>query len=374
MAELIASLESWVMSLGFEGYTLEAESTQGAVLYSLRGKPSYRIASYEPNQATLAWMKREHVIDCRCLPTGKEGPRTDIPEFGLGPSDDYHSDTSAVSKSMLSVFMESPVEYYHQFITGLMPRKTPTAQMKLGTICHAMLLEKKRLDEACIAYPLSCYSSGERPRLLTDRAEAFARSVKPLIAVRESVLPVIQTIIANAMKSPLAELFKLNAKFETRVDAELYGVKCKCKPDMHIVLSDQVIVPDLKFGAFKPEDWVRSSTRFSYWLQQAHYTAILEKEYGLPVSWSFWAFESVFPYRVGPKTYGRRSIEISRDKHRELLQELKRCQDSGVWEDRFQTEIELKPWDLTQRGEQESSEESTDESEGTEYESTDVEF
>lgn len=368
------------MALSVQGYTESQVSPQGSVLFTAEGKPPYRIASFEPNPATRAWMQRSNVKDGRCSPTGKESAHAEFPEFGIAQGDGYHDDNSAVSKSMLAVFAVSPVEYYHQFITGLMPRKAPTPQMKLGTICHAMLLEKKRLDEVCVAYPHSCYSSGEKPRLISERAAAFDASVYPLIAVREQTIPVAAAIIANAKKSPLGELFRQHsgrAKYEVRVDAEICGVRCKCKPDMHIILSDQIIVPDLKFGAFKPDDWRRSATKFSYELQQAHYTAILQKEYGKPVKWSFWAFETKFPFRVGPKFYGPRSVEIAAEYHRKLLRELKVCQDTNQWIDNFESEIEISPWDLTRRGERVSREEETDhtEQEDNDYENTtDVEF
>ncbi|NCX56405.1 MAG: hypothetical protein EBW87_04310, partial [Burkholderiaceae bacterium] len=140
MAVTDISYESMHIAMEASGYKLKQTSPQGSRLYVADGKLPYRVAHFEPNDATAAWMKRGTVHDARVMDSGEPFARPgELPEFGLESTDDYHSDTSAISKSMLSVFMDSPVEYYHQFITGLMPRKAPTKRMKIGTICHAIL-------------------------------------------------------------------------------------------------------------------------------------------------------------------------------------------------------------------------------------------
>lgn len=363
------SYESMHVAMEASGYKLQQTSPQGSRLYTCDGKPPYRVAHFEPNDATAAWMQRVGAKFGRVTDSGEPFARPgELPEFGLESTDDYHSDTSAISKSMLSVFMDSPVEYYHQFITGLMPRKAPTKRMKIGTICHAILLEHKKIEEVCVQYPYSCLGVGDK--LISGKAKEFEQRMAKdgLIAVKEDSIRVIETTIRNARASEFGALLDLhadNAKYEVRIDEEIYGLKAKCRPDIHIVLADQVIVPDLKFGAFKDEDWKRVSNRFRYWLQTAHYSAILEKRYQRPVSWSFWAFETEFPYRVGPKRYGPRSIEIAANEHKNQMKALKQCYDTGIWKDHFQTEIELDPWSI---GDARNSEETP--TENTEYEET----
>lgn len=352
-------------SLKAAGYTLAKESPRGSRLYEAVGKVSYRVSHLDPNPATAAWMRRCGVQDVRVAGERAVLPG-ELPEFGLERSDDYHSDTEYITKTMLSVAKESLVDYYHMFVTGLMPKKVPTKRMKIGTICHAVLLEHKRIDEACIAFPYSCL--GKNDQLISAKAKEFEAKVAKdgLIAVKEDMIEVIERTIANARASKFGALLDLHsdkAKYEHRVNGELCGLKVKCKPDIHIVLSDQIIVPDLKFGALKPDDWKRVSNRFSYWMQQALYTAILEQHYKLPVSWSFWAFETEFPYRVEPKTYGPRSIEIAASETRNQLKRLKQAYDTGIWKDDFQNEIELDPWSI---GDARNQEETP--TENTEYE------
>ena len=353
METTLQTYAAWEAGLKAMGYTLALTSSQGAVLFSCDGKPSYRLSRFEPNEATACWMKRNNVVDARCDYSDDldyYDQESDLPEFGLEISDPYHDDLGYVSKSMLSVFADSPVKYRAMFLLGTMPRKKPTRPMKLGTILHAMLLERKTLEETVATYPYSCYTSGETPRLSTKRAEAYERKVAPLICVRDSELPTIRTMIKSAMESPFGELLRTHsdrAKFETRVDGEICGVKVKCKPDLCVILDDQIVVPDLKFTAtFGKDEFERTARRFQYALQAVHYSAILEQAYGLPVSWSFFVGETVPPHRFGVREFDTRSMEIAAEYHRDLLTQLKRCHETGEWSDTFDTTMTIAPWDI----------------------------
>lgn len=370
------SYESMHIAMEASGYKLKQISPQGSRLYVADGKLPYRVAHFEPNDATAAWMKRGTVHDARVLDSGEPFAQPgELPEFGLESTDDYHSDTSAISKSMLSVFAASPLEYYHQFITGLLPRKKPSKQMKIGTAVHAMLLEKKTIDEACVSYPYSCYVGD---RLSSAKAKSFDQKVSPLVAVREDDMRAIQKIVENAKAGEFGKLLELHsdqAVFEKRIDAEIEGIPCKCRPDLLILLSDQAIICDLKVGVVKPDDFWRNAKSFGYSLQASHYSKIVQKEYGLPVTWRFWALESTFPYRVEPYWYEDRSMEIANDAHRDLLRRLKKCYDTGNWSDNFEHEKVLNPWDVCHQGESVTPEELSDATyEQTEYTPEDLDM
>ena len=342
---------AWEAYLKKQGYVVEKTSTQGSCLFSCDGKPSWRVSTFPPNEATALWLESTGTQDARCCFAGSpDWEPSDLPEFGLEVKDAYHDDLAYVSKSMLSVFADSPVKYRAMYLLGTMPRKKPTRPMKLGLILHSMLLERKTLDETCIAYPYSAYTDGETPRLSTKRAEAFEAKVTPLICVRESEMPTIRTMVKAAMESPFGDLLRTHsdkAKFETRVDGELCGLKVKCKPDIHVILDDQIVVPDLKFTAlFGQDEFEKTARRFSYFLQTVHYSAILEQKYGLPVKWSFWVGETVPPHRFGIRDYDPRSIEIAAEYHRDLLTRLKACYDTDVWQDTFNTTMTIAPWDV----------------------------
>ena len=210
------------------------------------------------------------------------------------------------------------------------------------------------------ALPISCIGAGGK--LLSSKAKSFEERLHPLMAVRECDMSAIQQIVANARASEFGKLLELHsdrALFERRFDAEIEGVPCKCKPDLLILLSDQAIICDLKVGVVKPDDFWRNAKNFGYSLQASHYSKIVKKVYGLPVTWRFWALESSFPYRVEPYWYEDRSMEIANDSHRDLLRKLKRCYETGVWVDNFEHEKVLSPWDVSYKGESVTPEELT---------------
>lgn len=81
----LQSFAAWEAGLRAIGYTLSATSNQGAALFSCEGKPSYRISTFEPNEATACWMRRNGVLDARCSDSDDLAyyDRTsDLPEFG----------------------------------------------------------------------------------------------------------------------------------------------------------------------------------------------------------------------------------------------------------------------------------------------------
>ncbi len=348
MSEPPATFAVWQAGLTAQGYTLADTAKNGSAWFVCDGKQSWRVSPWPPNEATAAWMSRTGVLNGRCQVSEERHCElaSDLPEFGLETGGDgYHDDLSAINKSMADVFDDSPERYRATFITKTMPAKVPKKPLKVGLICHAILLEEKRLEEAAIAYPYSCYSG---TRLSSKKAAAYEAKVAPLIAVREGDLPTIRRIVDKVLASPFGDLIRLHhdkVKREVRVDATLFGLPCKCKPDLHVVLDDQIIVADLKFGAYEPPDWERSQRKFKYWLQQAWYTLVLEAYYNRPVSWSFWAFETQPLWRGGPKDYDPLTIEMDRDYTIKLIKRIQQAYETDVWQDNFNSTVTRNSWD-----------------------------
>jgi hypothetical protein len=76
---------AWGAGLTAMGYELSLTSDQGSSLFVADGKASYRVSSFEPNEATACWMRRNNVVDARCADSGDVDyyDRTsDLPEFG----------------------------------------------------------------------------------------------------------------------------------------------------------------------------------------------------------------------------------------------------------------------------------------------------
>lgn len=85
MTESLQTYSAWEAGLKAMGYTLSSTSNQGSALFACEGKPSYRLSSFEPNEATACWLKRNSVVDARCADSDDldyYDRESDLPEFG----------------------------------------------------------------------------------------------------------------------------------------------------------------------------------------------------------------------------------------------------------------------------------------------------
>ncbi len=260
----------------------------------------------------------------------------------------YHDDYSAISKSMLSVFIKSPVEYYHKFISGLMPWKEPTNGMELGTAVHAVLLEDKRLEDLYLAYPDSCLNVAgginpkpaakfreDNPDKFFCKADEYQQHVALVNAVKYHK-PLMDGIASATHKE--------QSFYWTDDDS---GLVCRCKPDIVFDLGGQTVIYDLKVSPqISDDDFARTARRFHYWLQDAHYSEGMEVTLGKPVDFAFVVIEPVFPFRVHIKRYDPRSREIAKDNRSRELRKLVNAMANKTWVDNWSGELVLSSWDV----------------------------
>lgn len=257
----------------------------------------------------------------------------------------YHEDHAAITKSGLTLFAKSPLEYYHTYLTGKLPRKQATQPMLLGTVLHSVLLENRRLDDLLIVYGPECFKSNGT--LHPQKAEEFRQGRGDAVAVKQREYDDIR-IVVDAVYSQLFEfLSRDDVQCEQVFSAEVYGIPAKCRPDA-VRIGQSVMVIDLKFSAtIDPQSFARSSRSFKYWLQDAHYTAVLEAIHGNRfVGFEFIAIETKFPFRVQRYHYDQSSRDSGRAEHKRLMLKLAECHATGDWSDGWESTLVLNPWDV----------------------------
>lgn len=257
---------------------------------------------------------------------------------------DYHDDYSHISKTMLNTFCDSPVEYDLTYNKRTMKRKEPTRRMELGTILHEVLLEGKFLADVACEYTANCYKSNGAVN--PKPAAEFRKSIWPKIAVKPATMREIEACHAAVLQTALGDALQQATAFEERFDARIEGVDCKCKPDMMLDAGDYLLVYDLKFCDPSPRGFGRSARMFRYWLQDAHYSAVLREHSGKPVEFRFFACEPTFPYRVQCYWYDPPQREIASGYHLRKLRELHEAISNDTWEDDWPNSLELTPWDI----------------------------
>lgn len=276
-------------------------------------------------------------------------------------NEEYHADTSTISKTMLNEYCTSPVQFDLTFNKGTMARKSPTKPMQLGTILHAVLLEKKEVEDVVAIYTPDCFKSNGAINPVP--AGKFRASIGDKIAVKSKELNEVLSCFTAVVKSELYDAIKQAKECEKRHDAIVEEVPSRCKPDILCDMGDHILIYDLKFCDPSPSAFIRSAKRFRYWLQDAHYSAVVSAETGKPVMFRFFAVEPTFPYRVQCYWYGPRQREIARDFHIRKLRELKYSMDTDTWVDDWPNELPLDPWDIGGRHEEEPELEGFDDGE-----------
>lgn len=264
-------------------------------------------------------------------------------------TDSYHSDYGSVSKTMLNLFCDSPKLYEETYLKRTLPTKEPTSPMIVGTVLHGVLLEGKKPNELYQVYPDDCLKSNGaiNPKPATE----FRKSIFPAVAIKEKEAQGIQDAIEAVEASPIADAVAQSTELEKAHYADLYGLPCRCKPDIACDMGDHWLVWDLKFCDPSPAHFFRSAKSFRYFLQDAHYSAVLTAETGKPVVFRFFAFEPVYPFRLQAYWYEPRQREIAQDFHRTKIADLRKCMATGDWSDKWSNAIPLNEWHLDPNGE-----------------------
>lgn len=250
---------------------------------------------------------------------------------------DYHTDTSYLTKSMLSTFMDSPKDYFEQYVTCLKPRKTTSKPMVVGSVCHAVLLQGMELDEAFIEYPESCLKSDGS--INGKPAAAFRNDNPNAIGFGKAGEKIaIRHVIEAIEDHVLGQLIAQAQMREQEVKGDYQGRGIKCKPDF---LCDDIIY-DLKFMDDVSESAIRRPfKRLRYWLQDAHYSAVCEAQ-----TFRFWAVETQYPFRIKSVVYDDRSREIADEAWCNAMDHFIQCEISGVFEDANSLTLTLSPWEV----------------------------
>lgn len=260
---------------------------------------------------------------------------------------EYHQDFSSISKTMLTLFKKDRVKYKHTYVTGEMLPIIPSVPMLSGIVKHCMALEGASVDDLVLVYPDECLNINKdinpKPAKAFREANPGAVIVKP--KERDELVKLANNVLQS---SDLQEFIGKDAIVEERFDAVIEGVKCKCKPDVMREMPEWLNVYDLKFPKVLTKDsFERTNKGLAYWLQDSHYTAILERIFKKPVRFCFLNIETQFPHRVLPKWFDDKVTRpAAKTEHLKLLRSLRECMETGVYENDWQSEVIMSPWDF----------------------------
>lgn len=257
---------------------------------------------------------------------------------------DYHQCFDAVTRSAVKVYMDSPYDYYLTYVARSMTRPEPSRAMEAGTLVHRILLERVEFDDAVAIYPESCLKSDGS--LNPKPAAQFREDNSGKVCLKDDKAIEIYRAVNAARLSVLGPILGGNHSFEDSYITTKHEIALKCKPDICAELEDRIVIYDLKCvddisaGLFH-----RNAKRLKYWLQDAHYSAVLS-ESGKPVEFRFFALELRYPFRVRAYEYDQHSRQLAAQKHDEIVRQLAASYVDDHWPDTYDGTLILSPWDI----------------------------
>lgn len=232
----------------------------------------------------------------------------------------YHQDTSHISKSGLDLIRKSPAKYHYKYLSGLYKEKKTDALI-FGSAFHTIVLEPELFQSQFVIMP-DFYGTGsvkaKQEFINTHVGKEFISmdTYVKITGMRDSIL-------AHEIAGPLICANGLIEKTFTWVDHDT-NVNCKCKPDKFTY--EKKIILDLKSTESADEtDFMFSAKKYRYYVQASFYFDGLEANGLKPELFVFIAVEKEPPFLVNCFFYGENSMDYGRETYKEDLYVYKRC-------------------------------------------------
>jgi hypothetical protein len=205
---------------------------------------------------------------------------------GVRMSDDYHSDYSRLSNSMLSVLKRSPEEFERRFILRNLTTE-PSESMNLGSLVHCLSLEPYRYNDLFAIEPAG---DGRTAAVKKARAEFAATVGNKTIVTQKDRDKALACASKLLQHDQIGELLAHAASFDARIEQPLAfsieGTPCKAKPDW-LSVPKRLILDVKTTQDASPESFAKSIASFGYHRQAAMYLHAAEEVFGHVREWRF---------------------------------------------------------------------------------------
>lgn len=249
----------------------------------------------------------------------------------------YHGHP-AVSRSMLVTFRKSRRLFYKRHILRETPDEPETGAMIKGTAGHACILEGKPLDSCYTLIPPEALNKDGHKKGAAWKDFAAAHAGEPLLKQDE-----VDEAIGSVRSILEHPDFKKLSVLPSKREHEIYwqadnGIDLRMRLDWMIELPKFIIVWDFKFtNDASPAAFFHrirgSRTETGLWFQAAMYSDGVEKTYGKPVLFYFWAVDNQEPYRCVPHTLSEGSMKTAKAAYLRTLDQLEHCLDTNDFSD-----------------------------------------
>jgi len=244
--------------------------------------------------------------------------------------DEYHS-LSAIGRSALITFGQSPAHFWHQFLNPQAQPKAPTPAMLFGAAFHAYVLEPleyklKYVEAPTVSKVSKAYRAAE---------EDAARSGQTLVPLgtQDQCHHLAQAIHEHPIAHKILNAKGFNEATFLATDPHT-DLEVKCRTDC---ITDSGWVVDLKTTQnASPDAFTKTIANFQYHVQAGFYLDVIEWATGQrPKGFLFVCVEKEAPNAVSVIRASDSMIEAGSRRARELLDQMADC---------FKTLGPSRPW------------------------------
>ncbi len=253
-------------------------------------------------------------------------------------NEEYHSDTTRISKSGLDLINKSPALYWERYLNPNREPEQQTEAKAIGSVIHHAILEphlfERRYhclnDEDVIAQ-----IGGKSPRNTNKYRDWLAEQMamhadKKLLGQNDFIKALRMRDAVHAHPAAAVLLKSGLAEQTVFFDEPNTGANCKIRPDW---ISDTGFTVDVKSA----EDaslygFGKSSLNYRYDVQASFYDDGIAYATGRrPEGFAFIAVEKDPPYLVGVYFVTNDVFDLGRRKYLQNLQTYIECKNNNIW-------------------------------------------
>ncbi len=244
--------------------------------------------------------------------------------------DEYHS-LSAIGRSALITFGQSPAHFWHQFLNPKTQTKAPTPAMLFGAVFHAYVLEPLEYKLKYVEAP-SASKVSKAYRLAEEEAIQNGQTIVPL-GTRDQCHNLSCAIHEHPTAHRVLNATGFNEATFLATDPHT-DLEVKCRADR---ITNSGWVVDLKTTQnASPDAFTKTIANYQYHVQAGFYLDVIEWATGKrPKGFLFVCIEKEAPYAVSVIRASDSMIETGSRRARELLNRMADC---------FKTLGPDKPW------------------------------
>ncbi len=241
-------------------------------------------------------------------------------------NEQYHNDTTRISKSGLDLINRSPAHYYARYLDPTREPERKTAALIDGTAVHTAILEPRKFKDRYIVDP------GFDRRTNAGKADLalFVRNYPGKELLSKDTYYMAMKLREAMEKHPVAKrLLEDGVPEETlHWQDRLTGAPCKARMDW---LSGRFIVDIKTTEDASPRAFGRSANTYRYPVQSAFYYDGMVANDREVEGFIFIAVEKSPPYGVALYFSGDAEINLGRQLYLKNLETYMACVRSGTW-------------------------------------------